>query len=428
MNLWAEFDNQHAQEEAVGPKQTRRLTEQVVLSSLRAWLLQDYASSYCHSLAAMRIYRRCYWIDAWGINARTNNRDAGPGNASSTNSTGALPPVLQPIASLSKVLAQASKPIALQGIVLAAGSSRRKERRAGQNSTMDGEEEAATTLFKDPLILPKESGIVRGSWLEIAPALLKAIASSPAIFLLNPFGQTLFTHNDLLPLYQRKTAPTELCFLVPHQQAEMRLLSSSRNPVGAAALTTLLRTDRWKAFLSEGGGTTPLLDGVLDLFMASMQQHFLWVQRIAFPLQVRPAVIETAPYSLIFATRSKDSLASMNDAVCLYRRRLSLQSHRGLLGEEWFVAQQQERFAEELQQLRQHILRQGRAQRIRRWPDLRQQLFPTYFGQCTLRDYDEVICSLIEQGEVRCEWRRGPAGDESQRVPGNEDMLLWKMV
>ena len=175
MNLWAEFDNQHAQEEAVGPKQTRRLTEQVVLSSLRAWLLQDYASSYCHSLAAMRIYRRCYWIDAWGINARTNNRDAGPGNASST---GALPPVLQPIASLSKVLAQASKPIALQGIVLGAGSSRRKERRAGQNSTMDGEEEAAATLFKDPLILPKESGIVRGNWLEIAPALLKAIALS----------------------------------------------------------------------------------------------------------------------------------------------------------------------------------------------------------------------------------------------------------
>src|SRR5437588_1883102 len=122
MNLWAEFDNQHAQEEAVGPKQTRRLTEQVVLSSLRAWLLQDYASSYCHSLAAMRIYRRCYWIDAWGINARTNNRDAGTGNASSTNSTRVLPPVLQPIASLSKDLAQASKPIALQGIVLGAGS------------------------------------------------------------------------------------------------------------------------------------------------------------------------------------------------------------------------------------------------------------------------------------------------------------------
>src|SRR5437660_3550383 len=112
MNLWAEFDNQHAQEEAVGPKQTRRLTEQVVLSSLRAWLLQDYALSYCHSLATMRIYRRCYWIDAWGINAQANNRNAGTGSAQ------VLPPILQPIASLAKVLAQASKPIALQGIVL----------------------------------------------------------------------------------------------------------------------------------------------------------------------------------------------------------------------------------------------------------------------------------------------------------------------
>jgi len=91
MNLWAEFDNQRAQTEAVGHKQARRLTEQVVLSRLREWLLQDYVSSYCRSLAALRIYRRCYWIDGWGINPRANsgaiNRDVNKKSAA---------PVLQP--------------------------------------------------------------------------------------------------------------------------------------------------------------------------------------------------------------------------------------------------------------------------------------------------------------------------------------------
>ena len=291
---------------------------------------------------------------------------------------------------------------------------------------MDTEENAFVAPVKDTLVLPKESAIVPGSWLEIASALLKEIESSPAIFLLNPFGQTLFTYDDLLPLYQRKTAPTELYLLIPHQQAETRVLTSSHTPAGVAALTALLRTDRWKTLLPKNEETMSLLDGVIDLLLSSMQQHFLWVQRIAFPLLVRPAIVEKVPYTVIFATRSKDSLASMNDAVCLYHRRLAEQSYQGLLGEEWFAEQQRERFAEELRQLRQHLLRQGKAQRTRRWPDLRQQLLPIYFGQFTLHDYDEAICALLDQGDVRCEWKRMPAGAERQRVPGNEDTLLWR--
>ncbi len=430
MNLWAEFDNQHAQKEAVGHTQTRRLTEQVILSRLREWLLQDYASSYCRALAAMRIYRRCYWIDGWGINARKNvgaiNQDVGPENTSKIDPADTSSPVLQQIVSLSRLLAQESKPIALNGIVLGSGSSRRKESRAGHYGVKDKEENASAAPVKDTLELPKESALVAGSWLEIAPVLLKEIESSPAIFLLNPFGYTLFTNDDLLPLYQRQSAPTELCLLIPHKQAETRLLSSSRTQAGVATLTALLRTDRWKVFLPKDEQTMPLLDGIIDLLLATMQQHFLWVQRIAFPLQVRPAIIEKAPYTLIFATRSKDSLASMNDAVCLYHRRLAEQSHQGLLGEEWFAEQQRERFAEKLRQLRQHLLRQGKAQRTRRWPDLRQQLLPTYFGQFTLHDFDEAICILLEQGDVRCDWRRMSAGDEGKRVPGFEDILLWR--
>ena len=415
MNLWADFDNQHAQQETVGHKQPHRLTEQFVLSRMREWLLQDYTSSYCRSLAAMRIYRRCYWIDGWGINARTNRETINHH----------LNPVLQPILSLSSLLAQESKPITLNGLVLASGSSTRKENRTGPYSGTAKQENALVASSKATPMLPKESTIVSGSWLEVAPALLNQIASSPAIFLLNPFGHTLFIYDDLLPLYQRKTAPTELCLLISHQQAETRLLSSSRTPAGVAALTALLRTDRWKAFLPKKEASIPMLDGVIGLLMTTVQQHFLWVQRIAFPLQVRPAVIENAPYSIIFATRSKDSLTSMNDAICLYQRRLAQQSHQGLLGAEWFAGQQRQRFAQELRQLFQHLLRQGKAQRTRRWPDLRQQLLLAYFGQYTLHDLDDAICTLLAQGDVRCEWRHSPAGNESKQVPGNEDTLLW---
>src|SRR5437763_17062597 len=103
MNLWADFDNQHTPVESARHKSTRHLTEQVILSSLRKWLVQDYASTYCRSLAAIHIYRRCYWIDAGGIDSGRDKSDP-----------------CEPILSLSQALAQESRPIALNGIVLAA--------------------------------------------------------------------------------------------------------------------------------------------------------------------------------------------------------------------------------------------------------------------------------------------------------------------
>jgi hypothetical protein len=438
MNLWDDYDNQQALTETVGHKQARRPTEKIILSSLREWLLQDYASVYCRSLAAMRIYRRCFWIDAWGaIDTRTSSPvmsqsqevQAEKGRQkTTTQATPPIPSILQPVVSLSQALAQGGKPIALNGIVLEVGSSRRKEGRARQNGNHSVEVEASTVLLKDGLKLPKESGIVRASWLEIAPRLLREIEQSPAIFLLNPFGQTLFSYEDLAPLYQRKTAPTELGLLIPHQQAAQHVLSAARSPAGAATLTALLRTDRWKALLPKDEGTAPDLAGVIDLLRSSMQQHFLWVQAITLPLLTGAAVVETAPYTLLFATRSKDSLVSMNDAVCLYHRRLTAQSLQGVLGEAWFVTQQQARFAEELQQLRQRTLHLGKTQRVRRWPDLRQQLLVENFGRFTLHDYDKVMDELLIKGDLRCEWGRGrrPAGQEDQRAPGNEDTLLWK--
>ncbi len=426
MNLWAEFDNHQQSPDATGSVnllRARRLTERAILSSLRDWLLHDYAAAYCRSLAATRIFRRCYWVDALGIDGKSNtttaedtlpvSNSAAKGRKKATAQS--MPPALQPIVSLSQLLAQENKPITLNGLMLEAGSSKRKDAKVGQNGTSS-----------KPVIIPKESGIVQASWLEAAPTLLKEIEQSPAIFLLNPFGPTMFTYDDLALLCQR-TVPTELCLLIPHKQLEARLLVARRTPAQATLLTGLLRTDRWKTLPSSEGELPQALDGLFDFFTASIQRYFpLSVQRIALPMQVRPAIVEEVPYTLIFATRRQDSVASMNDAICLYRRRVYAQSRRGLLGEEWFAKQEQLRLSMELQQLYQHTVQQGRAQRTRRWPDLRQQLLLANFGQFTMQDYDTIIRQLLINGEVRCEWRQRNVASGEEHVPGNDDILLWR--
>ena len=271
---------------------------------------------------------------------------------------------------------------------------------------------------------------MRASWPDAAPSLLQAIGQSAAIFSLNPFASLApFSFEDLSPLYQR-TAPTELCLLISHKQVENRLLPYLRTPSGASAFTSLLRSDRWKSLLTDSSDMKHLVDGLTGAFFDSIQQqHFLTVQRIPLLMHTAPAIVEPIPYTLIFATRRQDSLLSMNDAVCAYHHRIHEQSLEGVLTEAWFVAQRQERLAEEMQQLYQRILQQGRARRHRRWPDLRQQVLLTNFGQFTLHDYDQVIQKLLQSGEVRCEWRQKPGNNpesEVQRIPGNEDILLWK--
>ncbi len=436
-NLWPELNNEQSSPDTPGqmqePLKRRRLTEPVLLAALRDWLLHDYLVPYCRILSATRIYRRCYWIDALGsVKSRAHTQTETPSTSHGDelqdhpakgrkqDTAQAIPATLQPLVSLAGTLAQEGRPITLHGIVLEAGSSKRKETRPAQGE--QGENHHTTASAKLASTLPKESGIVRASWLEAAPTVLDLLGQSPAVFLLNPFGHTLFTYDDLAPLYQR-TAPTELCLFIPHKQVLAHLVAAR----GLTTLTALLRSDRWKTLPTNDEERERTIDGVIDLLIASMQRHFLAVQRFAFPVQVRPAVVETAPYTLIFATRRQDSLASMNDALCLYRRRLHEQSRQGVLAEAWFAAQQQERLEEEMQQLYQRVLQQGRVQRVRRWPDLRQHMLNADFGHHTVREYDEVMQQLLASGAVRCEWRQKPATDvRDEAIPGNDDMLLWK--
>ncbi len=410
------------------PPQKRRLTERVAHSVVREWLLRDYAAAYCRSLASIRIFRRCYWIDGLGVEARMR---AG---------------VMEPIVELGRVLAGENRPIALRGLVLKGGSSRRREAREQQAAK-------GATAVK----LPEEGGVVDASWLEIAPALLQAIEQAPAVFLLNPFGQTLFGYDNLAPFYQR-TGPTELFLLLSHKQlASHLLLASQVGSAEATTLTALLRSDRWKSLLADSAGkngigddrgnggagllqeqvesslSSPTLlpaqaiDGLVDLLIASMKGRFLTVQRVALPMRVGPGAVELAPHTLLFATRRQDSLAIMNDATCAYRRRVSTQSYQGVLGEEWFAQQEHERLAAEQHELEQLIAAIGSAQRPRRWPELRQHLLFTHFGRWLVQEYDEVMRLLLKDGKARCEWRRKVSdGTGAQRVPGDEDILFWR--
>ncbi len=436
MNLWADFDDNlraaaESQEHVVP---ARRLTEQAMLSTLRAWLLADYAAPYCRSLGTTRIFRRCYWVDGLGLNARTrssptktqtqpmseheqNGQSAENGSAKGRkkNNIQETPAALQPILALSQALAQAVNPITVYALLLAAGSSRRK---TPHKPSTDSELSRSTPLFDGSRILPY-------SWLEIATQALAELSQSPTIFLLNPLGPTLYGNDDLAPLYQR-TVPTELLLLIPHRQIETHLRSAQRLPEQGATLTTLLRSDRWKTLALKPESLAESISSFNTLLLGSMQRHFsLPVQLLALPMLLRPGFIYQMPYTLLFATRRQDSLFCMNDAVCLYQRRLYEQSYRGLLTEEWFAAQQRERFHAAYQQAEQRILTVGRAQRMRRWPELRQQLLLASFGILTTQDYDQIIRQLLEKRIVRCEWRRVSSNEGEERVPGNEDALLW---
>lgn len=430
-DLWADFAGEAISTEVAGRGgglRQRRLTEQAVLMALRAWLLQDYMLSYGTSLGATRIFRRCAWIDGLG-NARAATQatpeplpdEAEPpvrrGKQKTTAQTSPLPPALQPIALTARQLARLDRPITLQGFVLDEKRAKRKSSRSAQNGT---ETSAA-------LVLPKEGGLLPGTWPELAPALLPALEQNAAVFLLNPLKDGLFRHADLAPLYQR-TAPTELFLWLSHKQIEMRLLPGLRTSEGAAALTNLLRGDRWKGLLAKtGDDASPehLVNGLVDLCAQSMRPHFLTVQRLTFSMRTGPALVEAAPASLLFATRRQDSLYSLNDAVCRRSRQLLVESQQGVLNEEWFALQREEQAAALRETLTRETLALGSAQRARRWPDLRQQLVLSHFGQYTLPDYDQIIATLLARGEVRCEWRKRAQDAGETPIPGNDDILLW---
>ncbi|MEO7022461.1 MAG: hypothetical protein ABI234_20090 [Ktedonobacteraceae bacterium] len=439
-DLWADFVGEILLTEESGRGggiRQHRLTEQATLIDLRAWLLLEYLLPYATSLGATRIFQRCYWIDALGttrasvqpmptptVNGTKTPSKRGKHKAQTTT----LPPVLQPVAALAQQLARLARPITLQGFVLDSKSGKRK---VGSNGVLASEIAQAThngTQAGEVLTIPPEGGLLAATWTELAPALLATLEQSAAVFLLDPLKDGLLHYADLAPLYQR-TAPTELFLWFSHKLMETRLLPSLRTGAGAAALTNLLRGDRWKSLLTrEKDNPNPqsLIDGLIHLCAESMRPHFLSVQRLAFPIHSGPAHVAQAPYTLLFATRRQDSLASLNDALCRRTRRLVIESQQGVLNEDWFTNQRTEQIAAAGETLAQETLALGRTQRIRRWPDLRQQLLLAHFGQYSLHEYDQIITTLLARGNVRCEWHKRSPETTEMPLPGHGDLLLWR--
>ncbi len=447
-DLWADFAGEALPTEEArrgGGGRQQRLSEQAVLMALRVWLLQDYMLPYCTSLGATRIFKRCYWLDGLG-NTRLPAQPAPTpmlaqnepaptrkrGRQQAATSTMLLPPALQPVTALAQQLARLDRPITLHGLLLDEKQKRVTRKSELSPPALNGTEKSITPQARNgidlsaSLTLPKEGGLLPACWSELAPTLLEALEQSAAVFLLNPLKDGLFRYSDLAPLYQR-AAPTELLLWLPHKQIETRLLPSLRTTEGAAALTNLLRGDRWKTLITrEAENPQRIIHGLVELLAESMRPHFLTVQSLIFPMRSGPATVETAPYSLLFATRRQDSLYSLNDAVCLRARHLLVESQQGVLNEAWFTAQREEQAAARNDALAQETLALGRVHRVRRWPDLRQQLLLAHFGQHTLSDYDQVIIRLLARGEVRCEWRKHTPETGEIPIPTQDDLLSWR--
>ncbi|WP_141727783.1 hypothetical protein [Thermogemmatispora onikobensis] len=403
-----------------------------LLTSLRLWLQEEYLAGYCRALRQNPLYRRCYWIDALGGEPErgeqaTSNSEAENG---SENAPGARQvsrgrrsaqaqrqhPWLQSLSALHARLLAEGRPFALYGLLLTGSASGR-----------------SASAHATSLAIPREGGLVAAGWPEAAAAILQVLDQAPAVFTLNPLAPALFRYEDLEPLLQR-AAPTELCLLIMHRQLESRLRAARRLEHQATALLNLLRSDRWRALAprDEAASLSPeALAELLDLLLSQIQRHFPLTQRIALPRASGPAHIEAAPYTLLFATRRQDSLLVMNDAVCSSWRRLEEQSQADLLASAWFQARREERRASAREQLYQRTLQTGRALRSRRWPDLRQQLISSTFGQFTQAEHDAIIQRLLREGLVRCEWRRPrptPPSVEAEHpepVPGPDDVLIW---
>ncbi len=283
MNLWAESDNPElASTHLEQPRKpgtsvgTRFIASShaaantnatTILPTLRAWLLADYVAPYCRSLAATRIFRRCFWIDALGSTRATskksgesqqhdegrengrmgrsgsesgrgggrdesrpyifddvagmeqsNHSPARAGKAPKKAHSETLPPALQIVAALSGELARESKPITLQGIAL-------------DTTRSVGTRFIASASPEDTFVLPKESSVINASWREVAPTLFPAVEQVAAIFLVNPLAITRSGESHRSRASQQKTEGRPQGSMASHQLREGR-------PQGSPPLTT----------------------------------------------------------------------------------------------------------------------------------------------------------------------------------------------
>jgi hypothetical protein len=128
MDLWTNIEIDNANKDASAQtngnkpsKRARRPHEREILTTLRHWLLHDYVAAYCRALASTRIFRRCVWVDALGLNAREQTLVALPSEYEEQNGTKKrrkrepedtlVPQALRSLMLLARDLAQAQPPL-----------------------------------------------------------------------------------------------------------------------------------------------------------------------------------------------------------------------------------------------------------------------------------------------------------------------------
>jgi hypothetical protein len=291
------------------------------------------------------------------------------------------------------------------------------------------------------------------------------LGTTPAVLLLNPFGSSPLTAEDLLPLCQRR-ANTELLLSISAAQverwAEQSLADSgtgaraagagdaSPRPADAPppALTALLRSDAWKGvWTGEGTGvraagergvaqrrSAPVAEGMspaskvartLDLLQGLLKPHFLYV--CLAPLGDAP----TPRHFLLFASRHYPGLVLMNDFLCAELARLARERETHALQGDWFAKRRQKARAAAWATLKEELHALGLARRARLWPDLKPALVLAHFGQFSTTDYDAALRELMQEGRVSCRWSPAapsvsaetPDSPPAERIPGQQDFL-----
>lgn len=384
----------------------------------KARALPGFVVPYCRALAASRLHRSCWWVD--GLASTGRNPNASTGSALS-DATAAL----------------AAASFTLRALCLEPHPPRSQGQEAAPPQAAPASEEPARNGHKQrktPAQDQQPAEEIPAS--ASRGALPEMLGTTPAVLLLNPFGASPLTAEDLLPLCQRR-ANTELLLTISAAQVE-RWAAQSLADIGAGvppALTALLRSDSWKAiWTGEGtgaregraaGGAPSKIARTLDLLQGLLKPHFLYV--CLAPLGDAP----TPRHFLLFASRQYSGLVVMNDFLCAELARLAREREAHALQGEWFAKRRQKARAAAWAALKEELHALGLARRARLWPDLKPTLALAHFGQFSTTDYDVALRELLQEGRVSCRWSPAPTpvSDETpdappaERIPGQQDFL-----
>lgn len=412
------FDELETQASVVAPPAPRRGIqptpgERAFWEDWKASALPGFVVPYCRSLAASRLHRSCWWVDGLASAGRTSGT---AGNAVSE--------VIETLAATN---------FTLRALRLDAHPSKSQGQETAQLQAAPASEEPTGNGHKKRKTPAQDQTPAQEMFAGTSRSELpETLGTTAAVLLLNPFGASPLTAEDLLPLCQRR-ANTELLLTISAAQVE-RWAEQSLADAQPPALTALLRSDAWKAIWTgegtraagERGGSASKITRTLDLLQGLLKPHFLYV--CLAPLGDAP----TPRHFLLFASRQYPGLVLMNDFLCAEQTRQARERETQALQGDWFAKRRQKARAAAWAALKEELYTLGLARRARLWPDLKPALVLAHFGQFSAADHDAALRELLQEGRVSCRWSptatqtessETPDAPPAERTPGQQDFL-----